>query len=124
MSARAIPAMGYIEDDITTSPTTNYLRLTAWATNGKLWHRWRRRDYSTGGYDSWNSWSSWSVADSNVSWGETYDYVMSYDNTFGSQYEYQREFYIEQPGFQNSYITFVNGDVFFHSSEYVEIQYP
>ena len=124
MSARAIPAMGYIEDDITTSPTTNYLRLTAWATNGKLWHRWRRRYYSTGGYDSWNSWSSWSVADSNVSWGETYDYVMSYDNTFGSQYEYQREFYIEQPGFQNSYITFVNGDVFFHSSEYVEIQYP
>jgi len=124
MSDRAIPAMGYIEDDNTASPTTNYLRLTAWATNGKLWYRWRRRYYSSGSYGNWNSWSSWSVEDSSVSWGETYNYVMSYNNTFGSRYEYQREFYVEQSGFQNSYITFANGDVFFHFNEYVEIQYP
>lgn len=119
----AIPAMGYIENDITAKPHTNYLRLTAWATNGKLYHRLRIRYYSVGSYGAWGSWTDWGVFDYSVSWGETYSFVISH-NTSGTSYEYQREFYVEQSGFSNSYITFANGDVFFHSSEFVEVQYP
>lgn len=122
--ARAIPAMGFVENDNTASPQTNYLRLTAWATNGKLWHRSRQRYYASGSYGSYSSWTSWSQQDSSVAWGETYDFVMSYNNTFGSRYDFQREFYVEQSGFQNSYVTAANGSWSNHGIETVEVQYP
>lgn len=121
MPNQAIPVqVGSYEGDTGSVFTQLWeLGVVVWGTNARLWTRER---YDSNDDNIWGAWSSWYVLAGGLSWGAVFDDISIYfKNRAGSNNsKHQREYYLEQTGYQNSIITRATG---YHGGASVEYLY-